>query len=134
MKRTIRQLNFEDERNSFQEELNRIEKFKKPVALLLDNVTDAKNIGGLFRLADAANIEKIYFYKCDFDPKHKQVQRTSRSTIKYIPYQQINEYAALERLKETYEMVGLEITNESISYQDYQAQKLTLNTDSQMTN
>lgn len=126
MKKQIRQLNFKDERKCFDKELERIQNEKHPVALLLDRVEDVRNIGGLFRLADAANIEKIYLFQCNFDPKNKQIQRISRSTLKYIDYQKVSDLSEMGQLKERYDLVGLEITNESIIYQDFKPKKPVL--------
>ncbi len=123
MKKSIRQLNFEDERSSIDKELERVQANRHPNALLLDGLRDMRNVGSIFRLADAANLSKIYLYNCDFDFTHKKLVRTSRSTIKYVEYQVLHDLDQISALQNQYEIIGLEITNSSINYTEFQSQK-----------
>lgn len=111
-----RQLTHNDERANFQERLDFINKSRKPIVFLLAGLQNARNIGGLFRLADAANIEKIFFYNCGIEPNDKRINKTARSTQKYVPAQKIDTLEEIIVLKQQYQLIALEITNKSISY------------------
>tara|TARA_R110002049_G_scaffold242600_1_gene416415 strand:- start:2477 stop:2977 length:501 start_codon:yes stop_codon:yes gene_type:complete len=91
--------------------------FKKrifPIILVCDNVTNAPNIGSLFRTADAFGIEKLFFCGTDISLGRKMT-RTSRSTEKTVDYD-ICESAStvVEDLKNKgYQIISLEITSTS---------------------
>lgn len=119
MKENVRQLKFGDKHADLEKELTKIQANRHPLALLLDGLTDLRNIGSIFRLADAANIEKIYLYNCNFDPHHKKAQRTARSTIQYVSFEHLDGIEAIEDLCKRYELIGLEITNTSMDYREY---------------
>lgn len=60
-----------------------------PVVLVLDSVTGPANVGSLFRLADAFNIEKIVFCGSTFsDVNSNRMKRTARATIKNVIWEQ----------------------------------------------
>ncbi len=91
--------------------------FKKqtfPITLVCDNVTNAPNIGSLFRIADAFGIEKLIL--CG---EHillgRKMTKTSRAAEKVVNYN--IEKMALEVIKNLknkgYQIIPLEITNTS---------------------
>ena len=118
-----RQLTHYDERSDFQERLNLVNQSRQPIVFLLAGLQDARNIGGLFRLADAANIEKILFYNCGIEPNDKRINKTARSTQKYVPAEKIDDLQSIIALKEKYQLVALEITSQSIPYTDLSVEK-----------
>lgn len=75
---------------------------RRPLYLILDSVYDTYNVGGLFRLADALAMEKIYLCgRTSIPPDHK-IQKASVGTYKIVPW----EYAetaesVIEKLKIT---------------------------------
>lgn len=93
--------------------LNLLSKF--PVILLTDNLMGDANIGSIFRLADAFNIEKIVFCGTPFNPENNRLKKTARSTLKNVAYEfQENPIEAIEKLKELkYAVFALEITSDS---------------------
>jgi len=106
---------FQDERSDIKERLKNIQNNRQPFALLLDQVTDEINIGSIFRLADAVRLEKIYLYnKVSNNWNQKKMQRVSRSTHKYVSFKELNTMEQVNKLKEQYEFISLEITNDSI--------------------
>lgn len=116
-----KQKTFKEERNDIKKRLENIETNRHPFALLLDNVIDEINIGSIFRLADAVRLEKIYLYnKVHYNWNQKKMQRVSRSTFKYVPFQELNTVEQVKKLKSQYKFIGLEITNTSIPYQEFQ--------------
>lgn len=55
--------------------------------LILDNVYDTYNVGGLFRLADALNMEKIYLCGVTEIPPNHKIKKASIGTYKIVPWE-----------------------------------------------
>ena len=92
-----------------------------PIILVCDNVTNAPNIGSLFRIADAFGIEKLML--CG---EHivigRKMSKTSRATEKVVDYA-IFESAStvVEDLKtKDYQIISLEITASSLPIHRFQ--------------
>ncbi|WP_299391344.1 TrmH family RNA methyltransferase [uncultured Gelidibacter sp.] len=85
-----------------------------PIILVCDNVTNAPNIGSLFRTADAFGIDKIIFCGSPI-PLGRKMTKTSRATEKYVNYEnQEDTLDTLNTLKNAgYQIVVLEITSNS---------------------
>lgn len=118
-----RQLLFEDTRPDFEAYLQHIQANRHPIALLLDGVEDMRNVGALFRLADGARIEKIYTFHTESLELNKKLKRVSRSTEQFVPYEHLPDLAALQALKATKPLIGLEWTNDSVPYTTYNLPK-----------
>lgn len=91
--------------------------FKKkshPIVLVCDHISNAPNIGSLFRTADAFGIEKIIFIGGPI-PNGRKMTKTSRSTEKVVPYEiRENIEETVQILKSSgYEIISLEITDNS---------------------
>ena len=57
-----------------------------PLIFILENIYDTYNIGGLFRLADALAIEKIYLCgETEIPPNHR-IKKASIGTYKVVPW------------------------------------------------
>ncbi len=97
--------------------------FKKrtfPITIICENVTNAPNIGSLFRIADAFGVEKIIFCGNDI-PLGRKMTKTSRATEKVVNYEvreQISEIV-LELKQKNYQIIALEITTESKALHTY---------------
>ena len=89
-------------------------KHKFPIVLVCDNVTNAPNIGSLFRIADAFGIEKLMLCGEAISIGRK-ITKTSRATEKTVDYDiQKDAYSVIENLKSKgYHLISLEITTES---------------------
>jgi tRNA G18 (ribose-2'-O)-methylase SpoU len=88
-------------------------KQKHPITIICDNIANAPNIGSLFRIADAFNIEELIFCG-DNIPIGKRMTKTSRSTEKYVNHkteEKIDEI--ILKLNETHQIIALEITESS---------------------
>ncbi len=92
-------------------------KFKQqqfPVTVVCQNVSNAPNIGSLFRACDAFGIEKLIFCGTDI-PLGRKMTKTSRATEKSVNYEMHK--SALEvvnKLKENnYFILSLEISTNS---------------------
>jgi len=91
------------------------------VIMLCNNVTNAPNIGSLFRIADAFGIEKLIFCGSNI-PLGRKMTKTSRATENVVPFE-IKENA-LDTIKELknngYQLISLEITDSSKPLHSYQ--------------
>jgi tRNA G18 (ribose-2'-O)-methylase SpoU len=91
-----------------------------PIILVCDNVTNAPNIGSLFRIADAFGVEKLILCGENIVLGRKII-KTSRATEKVVDYE-ISESASkvADDLKtQGYQIISLEITNSSIPIHTY---------------
>ncbi|AUS06573.1 TrmH family RNA methyltransferase [Pseudotamlana carrageenivorans] len=103
--------------------------FKKrqfPITLVCDHVTNAPNIGSLFRIADAFGVEKIILCGQNITLGRKMA-KTSRATEKVVPYEILEDTAAVvEGLKnDNYQIISIEITQKSqpIHHYKFSAEK-----------
>lgn len=120
-------LDFAQERPNFKEWLEFVEANRHSIALIMDNLLNPRNIGALFRLADAARIEQLYFFgqlPVDGPSINDRVKKAARSTQKYVPYSRIEDLHELARLKGKYHFIALERTDTSVEYleMDYPGQ------------
>ncbi|MBP9691076.1 hypothetical protein KBD81_03285 [Candidatus Woesebacteria bacterium] len=60
---------------------------RNPIFLIVENVYDTYNIGGLFRLADALAVEKIYLCGEMETPPHHKIEKASVGTYKIVPWE-----------------------------------------------
>ena len=89
-------------------------KKKFPITVLCENVNNAPNIGSLFRVCDAFGVSKIVFSGEAIPIPSRKMQKTSRATEKYVPYEIINDiHQYIEDLKESHYFIAIEITNKS---------------------
>lgn len=60
---------------------------RQPIFFILENVYDTYNIGGIFRLADAIGVEKMYICgQTEIPPNHK-IKKASIGTYKVVPWE-----------------------------------------------
>ncbi|MBC3758610.1 TrmH family RNA methyltransferase [Hyunsoonleella sp. SJ7] len=93
---------------------SKFERQKFPVTLVSDNVTNATNIGSLFRISDAFGVEKLVLCGENI-PVGRKMTKTSRATEKVVDYE-INPSTievAKKLKKEGYQIIALEITTNS---------------------
>lgn len=89
-------------------------KYTFPITVICENVTNAPNIGSLFRICDAFGVEKIIFCGNDLAIPSRKMQKTSRATEKYVDFQQNKDIkTVLEELQHTHKLIALEITKNS---------------------
>ncbi len=60
---------------------------RRPLYFILENIYDTYNIGGLFRLADALAIEKIYLCGQMEIPPNSRIKKASIGTYKIVPWE-----------------------------------------------
>lgn len=85
-----------------------------PITLVCDNVTNAPNIGSLFRICDAFGIEKLILCGQNINLGRKMT-KTSRATENVVNFEICN--SALDAVKDLksrgHQIICLEITNAS---------------------
>lgn len=59
---------------------------KNPLYLILENVYDTYNIGGLFRLADGLNVAGLYICGNSEVPPNPKIKKASIGTYKVVPW------------------------------------------------
>lgn len=91
-----------------------------PITLVCENVTNAPNIGSLFRTSDAFGIEKLLLCGTQI-PFGRKMTKTSRATEKSVPYEILEDsLKAIAQLKnDDYKIVALEITDNSQPFHSY---------------
>jgi tRNA G18 (ribose-2'-O)-methylase SpoU len=87
---------------------------KFPITIVCDNITNAPNLGSLFRIADAFGVEKLIFCG-ESILLGRKITKTSRATEKVVSYEfQKNVSEAVNTLKASdYSIISLEITTNS---------------------
>ena len=102
------------------------EKKHFPVVLVMDGISSPANMGSLFRLGDAFNVEKLIFCGCTVDVQSNRLRRTARSTVKNVIFEeQEDSEAVCKNLKDSgYKLLALEIASESIPLQDVYLESL----------
>ncbi len=94
-------------------------KQKFPIIVLCENVSNAPNIGSLFRICDAFGVQEIVFNGDVSEIISPKMKKTSRSTEKYVSYKVISDIEPyLIELKQKHQLIALEITNKSSSIQN----------------
>lgn len=95
-----------------------------PVTLVCEEVTNAPNVGSLFRTADAFGIEKLVLCGEHISIGRK-ITKTSRATEKSVLFEiKDNALETVTNLKQKgYQIIALEITNKSSSIYSYKFSK-----------
>lgn len=60
---------------------------KNPIYIIVDNVMDTYNIGGIFRLADAVSASKIYLCGSTETPPHTRIKKASINTTEWVEWE-----------------------------------------------
>ena len=90
---------------------------KYALSILADNLKSPLNVGSLFRLCDALGISRLYLCGSSCIPPNSKINKTSRSTEKYVDFDYHEDALQLVRtLKESgTSIIALEITSSSVS-------------------
>ena len=85
-----------------------------PITIVCQNVTNAPNIGSLFRTSDAFGIKELVFTGTEI-PLGRKMTKTSRATEKVVNYQVVEDaFGFISNLKnEGHQIISLEITDNS---------------------
>lgn len=96
------------------------------IILLLDRISDPKNLGAIFRLADAAGVKDLYGYKMTIDPKDAKLDRIARQTNRLITFNNLDEVTQVKELAQSYHPIALEYTNLSKPYTAYKHNRASM--------
>lgn len=118
-----KQLSFKDARPNFEEYLHFIQNNRHPLSLLLDGVLDVRNIGAIFRLADAARLTNIYFYRMESVNLNAEFRRVARSAEQFVRYETLVSLESVQHLLQTHQLLALEWTNDSIPFTEVTLKK-----------
>lgn len=102
-------------------------KFKKqtfPITVICENVTNAPNIGSLFRTADAFGVEQLIFCGQNI-PMGRKTSKTSRATEKSVPHSIVDDaLQVVSDLKsKNFQIIALEITSDSVPLNEFKLNK-----------
>ncbi|MFY0714317.1 TrmH family RNA methyltransferase [Seonamhaeicola sp. NFXS20] len=89
-------------------------KHKFPIIVVSDNVTNAPNIGSLFRVCDAFGVDKLILCGSHI-PMGRKMTKTSRATEKSVNFEKYESaLKVIQNLKsKNYQIIALEITESS---------------------
>lgn len=103
------------------EQLNRLSvlEYKKtekiPVAIVLDNIRSASNVGAVFRTSDAFSLKSVVLCGITAQPPHREIQKTAlgaTETVEFVYYSTTKE-AIITLKKLGYHIIGIEQTTVS---------------------
>ena len=60
---------------------------RREIYFVLDNVLDTYNVGGIFRLADALGVKKVYLCKETETPPNPRIKKASINTTEWVAWQ-----------------------------------------------
>ncbi len=97
----------------------RLKKLKRrPLYLILENIYDTYNVGGLYRLADALAVEKLYLCGEMETPPNSRIAKASIGTYKIVLWEyKKSAKEAIEGLKaKGVQIIGIEQDKRAIAY------------------
>lgn len=91
-----------------------------PITIVCQNVTNAPNIGSLFRTSDAFGVKELVFTGTEI-PLGRKMTKTSRATEKFVNYKIVEDaFGFISNLKnEGHQIISLEITDNSSAIHNY---------------
>lgn len=96
---------------------------RNPLVLILENIYDTYNIGGLFRLADGLGITKMYLCGETETPPNNRIHKASCGTYKVVPWEYCTSaQVAIEKFKTNMRheeggcVLAIEQSSSSVSY------------------
>ena len=113
-------LNFQEINSNAKDRLRLMKEDPNPIILLLDSMEDMRNLGSIFRLADACRLEGIYGFQMNTNQAVKKIDSVSRQTNKHIPFKRIETIDEVLVLSRSYYPIALEYTNKSIPFNQHQ--------------
>jgi len=99
-------------------------KKKFPITLVCDNITNAPNIGSLFRIADAFGVSELIFCG-EHIPLGRKMTKTSRATERIVNYKvETSALDVVTKIKsKNHHIISLEITSNSKPIHQYKISK-----------
>jgi 23S rRNA (guanosine2251-2'-O)-methyltransferase len=111
----------------------RKERSLHPVALVLDNLRSALNVGSIFRTAETAGIQEVVTAGITAHPPNPKLKKTALSAVELVPSRHFDDIlSAIQTLKnEGYTIIAMETTSiskqyHSVDYSQYSKTALIL--------
>ena len=91
------------------------------IVVILDNIRSMHNIGSIFRTCDAIGVVQIILCGICATPPNKEIHKTALGSTEYVKWQYVSSTCeAVEQLKkESYSIIAMEQTQNSIHLEDY---------------
>ena len=91
------------------------------IIFLLQSMENPRNVGSIFRIADACGAREIVMSGKPLTPPHEEIDRTARGHDRRIPWRRIPQMdaAAIAMKEEGYHLVALETARGARCYLDY---------------
>lgn len=100
------------------EELKKIK--RREIYFILDNILDTYNTGGIFRLADALGVKKIYLCGVTETPPNTRIKKASINTTEWVQWKYCETATeAIKSLKskvKNIQIVAIEQNSDSVPY------------------
>lgn len=95
---------------------------KREIAFLLQDWSDAYNVGGMFRVADALGAAELVLSGKTPAPPNPMIAVTSMGGHRRVPFTAIldNVEAALSLKNEGFSLVAVELADEAVSYLEFE--------------
>lgn len=97
---------------------------RREIYFVLDDVLDTYNVGGIFRLADAIGVKKIYLCGQTETPPNSRIKKASINTTEWVSWEyQDSAKKAVQNLKKeipNIQIVAVEQSKRSIPYTQIQ--------------
>ena len=103
------------------------EKFKEPrlpFVVVLNSIRSLYNVGAIFRTSDGAGVGKVWICGITGHPPNNKIAKTALDAQDHVSWEYREDiHSLLQELKaEGYQIVMLEQTEESCSYEDFKPQ------------
>ncbi len=93
---------------------------KNPIYIIVDNVLDTYNVGGIFRLGDAVSAKKVFLSGETETPPHTRIKKASINTTEWVDWEYFpSAKSAINHLRSTIssiKIVAIEQGSKSIPY------------------
>jgi tRNA G18 (ribose-2'-O)-methylase SpoU len=103
-----------------EEQLKKVRESRREIYIVLDNVLDTYNIGGVFRLADAVGAKRILLCKGSETPPNSRIQKASIGTWQWVEWEYFEDTLdAIKTLKSgvpKIKIIGVELDGRAIDY------------------
>lgn len=90
-----------------------------PITVICENVSNAPNIGALFRICDAFGVSELIFCGTGLPIPSRKMQKTSRATEKSVKFRVVEDITNLQTEFSDHEWLALEISKHSIPVASY---------------
>ncbi len=109
-------LSFREARPKAEERRRKLSEDRNPLYLVLDGLSDPRNVGSLFRLADAGRLAGIYLVGMNEELLAGKAGRVARSTMSLVPYWFVRDWEHWSMDSPELHLFALEWTNQSQPY------------------